>query len=59
MIDFLSYCIFLNIGMVLGTVLGLRAMRWYWHGAKVSDKENVGLLIMLASVFYLAAKRWW
>ena len=58
MVDFVSYVLFLCVGMVLGAVLGVRFMRWYWWGAKEQDKSDTMFWVALfVACSYFGARR--
>lgn len=57
--DFLSYVIFVALGMTLGAIGGRAAMRWYWGGASVEAKSNTMYwLAVLMACAYFAARRY-
>lgn len=54
--DFLSYIIFLFIGLVLGAVLGRRVMLWAWDGATFAKREEIIFWVALVMAYsYLAS----
>lgn len=57
---FPEYLLFIFIGIILGAVLGRRAMNWYWHNATVEQKDSTGYWLALVIVAsYFGAKRFW
>lgn len=59
MMDFISYAVFMMVGIVIGALLGRRVMRWAWGANQETRDTVIGWVALVTAIaYYIAMKGW-